>query len=167
MQDALSALLSLSQQDKEARGLIDTPREIQQQPGTWRSTLHRLASLHDSLQGFLDSFGLAHGAGTLPIVILTGAGTSDYIGRALRDILNIEVRGLGDPGHQLLTSMDDIILDGRPYLMISFSRSGESSEGVAVLEQALRQYPDQIRHLIVTCNASTLASFRRLYHQAR
>ena len=162
MQDALSALLSLSQQEKEARGLIDTPREIQQQPGTWRSTLHRLASLHDSLQGFLDSFGLAHGAGTLPMVILTGAGTSDYIGRALRDILHkhwrCEVSAI--PSTELLTSMDDIILDGRPYLMISFSRSGESSEGVAVLEQALRQYPDQIRHLIVTCNASsTMASF--------
>lgn len=157
MQDALSALLSLSQQEKQTRGLIDTPREIHQQPDTWRGTLSRLASQHDSLQAFLESCGLHRGS-----VILTGAGTSDYIGRAVKDILrkhwNCEVSAIPSTG--LLTNIDDIILDGKPYLMISFSRSGESSEGVAVIEQTLNQYPRQIRHLIVTCNASsTMASF--------
>jgi hypothetical protein len=45
VQDSLSALLSLSEQEKQARGLIDTPREIHQQPATWRSTLQRPFSL--------------------------------------------------------------------------------------------------------------------------
>jgi tagatose-6-phosphate ketose/aldose isomerase len=40
----------------------------------------------------------------------------------------------------------------RRYLWISFSRSGESPEGVAVLQQALENHPD-IHHLIVCCNA--------------
>jgi tagatose-6-phosphate ketose/aldose isomerase len=162
LQDALSALLSLSPQEKEARGLIDTPREIHQQPDTWRGTLRSLSPLRDSLQAFLDRCGLRHGSGNAPAVILTGAGTSDYIGRALKDILrrhwNCDVSAI--PSTELLTNLDDIILHAKPYLMISFSRSGESSEGVAVLEQALNRYPDQIRHLVVTCNASsTMASF--------
>ena len=39
----------------------------------------------------------------------------------------------------------------RDYLWISFSRSGESPEGVAVLEQALASSP-KVRHLVVSCN---------------
>jgi fructoselysine-6-P-deglycase FrlB-like protein len=35
---------------------------------------------------------------------------------------------------------------------VSFSRSGDSPDGVAVLEQAIRLYPD-IAHLTVTCNS--------------
>jgi tagatose-6-phosphate ketose/aldose isomerase len=37
------------------------------------------------------------------------------------------------------------------YLWISFSRSGDSSEGVAVLDLALERHPE-IRHLVVSCN---------------
>ena len=162
MQDALSALLSLSQQVKQARGLIDTPREIHQQPDTWRATLRDLSSQNDSLLAFLESCGIRRGSTTQPSVILTGAGTSDYIGRSVKDILrkhwSCDVAAI--PSTELLTNMDDIILDGKQYLMISFSRSGESSEGVAAIEQALSLYPLQIRHLVVTCNAeSTMAKF--------
>jgi tagatose-6-phosphate ketose/aldose isomerase len=52
----------------------------------------------------------------------------------------------------LLTNRDDLLLPGRKYLWISFSRSGDSPEGVAVLEQALASCPN-VRHLIVSCNA--------------
>jgi len=37
------------------------------------------------------------------------------------------------------------------YLWISFSRSGESPEGVALLERALDRHRE-IRHLVITCN---------------
>lgn len=157
MQDSLSALLSLSEQEKQARGLIDTPREIHQQPATWHGTLQRLSSLRASLQAFLADCGCKPGSPNQPAIILVGAGTSDYTGRSVRDLLHqqwqCEVAAI--PSTTLLTNMDDFIQNGKPYLMISFSRSGESSEGVAVLEQALHQYPDQIRHLVVTCNASS------------
>lgn len=161
MQDSLSALLSLSEQEKQARGLIDTPREIHQQPATWHSTLQRLSSLRASIQSFLLDCGCKPASPNQPAVILVGAGTSDYIGRSVRDVLHqqwqCEVAAI--PSTTLLTNMDDLILSGKPYLMISFSRSGESSEGVAVLGQALHQYPHQIRHLVVTCNAfSTMAT---------
>ena len=157
MQDPLSVLLSLSEQEKEARGLSDTPREIHQQPETWRGTLHRLSSTRSSIQDFLKSCGLERGSQNPPAVILAGAGTSDYIGRTVSHLLHqqwgCEVEAI--PSTELLTNMDDLILPGKQYLLISFSRSGESSEGVAVLEQALDRYPDQIRHLVITCNASS------------
>ncbi|HEY6768588.1 MAG TPA: tagatose-6-phosphate ketose isomerase, partial [Candidatus Sulfotelmatobacter sp.] len=56
------------------------------------------------------------------------------------------------PSTDLLTHMDDWIIPGREYLWISFSRSGDSPEGVAVLEQARKKHP-HIRHFIVSCNA--------------
>ena len=88
-----------------------------------------------------------------PTVYLVGAGTSDYVGRALASIFrkswNCEVVAV--PSTDLVTNLENFVLPGRPYLWISFSRSGESSEGVAVLETALRLYP-QIRHLVVTCD---------------
>jgi tagatose-6-phosphate ketose/aldose isomerase len=47
--------------------------------------------------------------------------------------------------------MDDLSLPERRYLWISFSRSGDSPEGVAVIERARNKYPE-IRHLVVSCN---------------
>jgi len=42
-------------------------------------------------------------------------------------------------------------VEGKSYVWISFSRSGDSSEGVSVLEAALKQRPE-IQHIIVSCN---------------
>jgi tagatose-6-phosphate ketose/aldose isomerase len=89
-----------------------------------------------------------------PVVILAGAGTSDYIGRAVSRIFrqqwNCEVMVV--PSTELLTNMDDFIRRERRYLLISFSRSGESSEGIATLEHASERFPRQIKHLVITCN---------------
>jgi tagatose-6-phosphate ketose/aldose isomerase len=50
-----------------------------------------------------------------------------------------------------LTNLEDLVFSERRYLWISFSRSGDSSEGLAVLEAAIEKY-SQVRHLLVTCN---------------
>src|SRR6185437_7462035 len=80
--------------------------------------------------------------------------TSDYIGRALAAVLRrrwkCEVSAVAST--ELLTNMEDYLLPGKNYLLISFSRSGDSSEGVALIQHALEQYPDRIRHLVITCN---------------
>ena len=162
MPDSLSALLLLTEKEKEVRGLMDTPREIHQQPESWLGTLHHLSSMHDAIQSFLHDCGLTRGSQNPPVVILAGAGTSDYIGRAVSLVLHQqwECEVVAIPSTELLTNMADHILPGKKYLLISFSRSGESSEGVAVLKQAHDSYQSQIRHLVVTCNASsTMARF--------
>jgi tagatose-6-phosphate ketose/aldose isomerase len=55
------------------------------------------------------------------------------------------------PSTDLLTNLEDLISSERRYLWISFSRSGDSSEGLAVLKAAIEKYP-KVRHLLVTCN---------------
>jgi tagatose-6-phosphate ketose/aldose isomerase len=90
-----------------------------------------------------------------PTVVLTGAGTSDYIGQVLTLLLRTEwgCETQAIASTDLLANMSDYLVPGRRYLMISFSRSGDSPEGVTVLTQALEKHPE-IAHLIVSCNAN-------------
>jgi tagatose-6-phosphate ketose/aldose isomerase len=152
--DALSALLALTDREKEARGFTDTPREIRQQPETWRRTFDRLHAAHVSITAALESSGLPGGEHDGVEVILAGAGSSDYIGRCLAPLLQqkwaCNVRAL--PSTELIVGLEHAILPGKRYLLISVSRSGDSSEGVALLRLALDRYREQIRHLVITCN---------------
>jgi tagatose-6-phosphate ketose/aldose isomerase len=149
----LSRLLELPQAEKEKRGLVHTPAEIAHQPETWGKTLELFRSKKAEIQTFLSAVGITSAPTSDVIVYLVGAGTSDYTGQAishlLRKLWRCEV--LAVPSTDLLTHMEDLILPGRKYLWISFSRSGDSSEGVAVLARAWEKHPE-IRHIVISCN---------------
>jgi tagatose-6-phosphate ketose/aldose isomerase len=151
LSDPLQALLDLSEEEKRKRGVLHTPQEIFQQPHTWPETYRRCVKRKAELSTFLKESGV--GGELAPVIYLVGAGTSDYVGRCLTNLIrerwNCESWAVPSTG--LLTNLENYVLPGRKYLWISFSRSGDSSEGVAVLERALADYP-QIRHLVVTCN---------------
>jgi tagatose-6-phosphate ketose/aldose isomerase len=149
----LSKLLSLPESEKISRGLVHTPGEIAQQPETWVSTFQLFRSRREEVVQFLSAAGVTGAADCKVTVFLVGAGTSDYIGQSLTHLLRklwrCEV--IAVPSTDLLTHMDELLIPGRKYLWISFSRSGDSSEGVAVLDRAYKHRPD-IHHLIVSCN---------------
>src|SRR5678815_2875895 len=151
--DALSKLVNLSPTEKESLGVVHTLPEILQQPQTWRLTYARVFNLATRIETFLTNAGIGAVDRDPPQVLLVGAGTSDYIGKSVSSLLQKEwgcdVQAV--PSTDLLTNMEEHIIPGRDYLWISFSRSGDSSEGVAVLETALASHPE-IKHLIVTCN---------------
>jgi tagatose-6-phosphate ketose/aldose isomerase len=153
--DPLSTLLRLPASEKLERGLQHTPQEIAQQPRTWRRTLDRLQAHRNQLEAFLASAGLRDEPEKRPTVFLVGAGTSDYIGRSLHHLLRHcwQCEVIPVASTSLLTDFSDSLVPGRRYLWISFSRSGDSPEGVAVLERALDECP-QISHLLVSCNGS-------------
>ncbi len=152
--NSLPTLLALPTDDKKASGLLYTPQEIAQQPETWLATYRSFCERHAEIKRFLQSAGVSWDPARRPTVFLIGAGTSDYIGRSLAQLLrrcwHCEV--LAVPSTDLLTHAEQWLLPGRNYLWISFSRSGESPEGLAVIERALKAHPG-IHHLIVTCNA--------------
>lgn len=153
--DELSRLLALSEGERGERGLVHTPREIRQQPETWRRTFEEFSEAAGGVRDFLARAGLTEGESVRPTVYLVGAGTSDYIGRALASLLRREWRCevQAVPSTDLLTDMDDYTIPDRPYLWVSFSRSGDSSEGVAVIEAALERHLT-VHHLVVTCNGA-------------
>jgi tagatose-6-phosphate ketose/aldose isomerase len=146
-------LLELSSAERESLGLVHTLREILQQPQTWRGTYQNVLRSATQLEEFLTRAGVGEARSTSLNVLLVGAGTSDYIGKSVCALLQKEwscnVQAV--PSTDLLTNMEDHVLPDVDYLWISFSRSGDSSEGVAVLEQALAAHP-RIKHLVVTCN---------------
>jgi tagatose-6-phosphate ketose/aldose isomerase len=151
--DPLRALLDLPDQEKVERGLEHTPREIWQQPDTWSKTYERCHSHRAELNDVLRRAGIGRGNTSSPTVYLIGAGSSDYTGRALAPLLrrrwSCEVWAI--PSTTLLTEFEEFHRPGKEYLWISFSRSGDSPEGVALLEQALDRHKE-IRHLVITCN---------------
>jgi tagatose-6-phosphate ketose/aldose isomerase len=151
--DPLRMLLDLPEQEKSERGLEHTPREIWQQPDTWKKTYERCRDQRSELNDVLRQAGIGRGNTSSPTVYLLGAGTSDYTGRALAPLLrrcwSCEVWAI--PSTTLLTEFEDFHRPGKEYLWISFSRSGDSPEGVALLEQALARHRE-IRHLVITCN---------------
>jgi tagatose-6-phosphate ketose/aldose isomerase len=154
--DPLTDLIELPEDARKARGLTDTPREIHQQPETWLNTFARLQSMRSSIASICGELGVSAALQRFSQVILAGAGSSDYVGRALAGLLQqrwgCPVRSI--PSTDLLTSLEEHILPEGLCLLISFSRSGESSEGIALLDLAKQLYPERIRHLVITCNAA-------------
>jgi len=144
---ALALLLGLDAKPEQL-GLCYTPAEIVQQPATWRKTVALFQQRHEELRAFLRPIlkpGLT--------VMLIGAGTSDYIGWCVAPLLRRQWKCevVVAPSTDLLTNAEDLLLPDREYLWISFSRSGDSPEGVAVLNRALANRPD-IHHIVITCN---------------
>lgn len=80
-------------------------------------------------------------------VILTGAGTSAYAAQAVEAAWP----------HARAVSSTELFLEFAQYLdqrglVVSFARSGDSPESMAVVEKIQRALP-QVRHLAITCNA--------------
>lgn len=152
MGNPLRTLLDLSEQERVDRGLEHTPREIWQQPDTWGTTYRICSARKAEVNKALQRAGIGRGTAS-PTVYLVGAGTSDYTGRALAPLLRRRW-GCGAwvlPSTTLLTDFDELHAAGKEYLWISFSRSGDSPEGVAVLERALERN-HAVHHLVITCN---------------
>ena len=144
----LGELLSLPLAEQRERGYADTLREILQQPATWAATADLLRSpqLQEQLQAAL--------APTPSHIVLTGSGSSMYIGECLAPTLQL---GLGIPAQAiaagtLLTHWRSVLPPGAG-LLISLARSGDSPESSGVVDRLLADAPGY-RHLIITCNAS-------------
>ena len=143
----LRELLALASNEQQIQGYADTLREILQQPVTWTNTAHLLADagVREALQSAL-SAPPAH-------VVLTGSGSSMYIGECLAPLLQ---RGLGVPvqaiaAGTLLTHWREVLPQG-DGLLISLARSGDSPESGSVVSRLLADAPGY-RHLVITCNA--------------
>jgi tagatose-6-phosphate ketose/aldose isomerase len=149
----LQELVNLPIHKKMALGIAATAGEIAQQPETWKTTRRIFDQHHHNVLAFLEAAGVTGALEQRPTVLLIGAGTSDYIGQVLTLLLRAEwgCETQAIASTDLLINMADYVVPGRRYLWISFSRSGDSPEGVAVLSQALERFPE-VAHLVVTCN---------------
>ena len=142
-------LLGLAESELAASGAIATAREIAQQPRMLAQT-HALVA---QLQARLDAFAGAVTGNAAARVILTGAGTSAYIGECLAPLLDRRLAARVDavPTTDIVSSPLLHLDPDQPLLLVSFGRSGNSPESLAVVDLAESLVRD-VRHLVVTCN---------------
>lgn len=160
MADALTKLLELPADEKERLGAVCTPEEIAQQPFIWRDTARRFAEHRVAILDFLKKSKALTARGR---IVMTGAGTSDYVGRcvepALRTVLKAEARAI--PSTEIVTLPQVAFIPKNNYLLINFARSGNSPESVGSFRFA-NETATNVHHLAVTCNREgKLAQFAR------
>lgn len=143
----------VSEPESEA-GLVHTPAEIAQQPHLWEVTASQMQQLSKKLQVFLKEFGLYENEDR-PNIIFTGAGTSDFVGQSLVDLYRtaFRVQASNWPTPRITANPNDFFERDQNYLLIHFARSGNSPESKAVLNMTLKNFPDNIRHIVITCNS--------------
>jgi tagatose-6-phosphate ketose/aldose isomerase len=138
----------LSTAQVQSAGAQWTAREIAQQPKLWPQIAREVAAdggLRAHLAPLLGDPALR--------IVLTGAGTSAYIGKCLAPALARAGRQAeAIPTTDIVASPQSTLVPKAPTLMVHFARSGNSPESVAALQLAERQIED-CHHLIVTCNA--------------
>lgn len=122
--------------EQKACGLFFTAREIARQPDIWGTTLNIFKQNQKNICRFLEELGLQDRLQDRPVVMLVGAGTSDYIGHALKLLLRQKwgCEVLTYASTELLPILDEYIVPGRRYLWISFSRSGDSDAHRPVID---------------------------------
>lgn len=126
-----------------------TEREIHQQPKSWIRSLKNI----DSLRSQIDEFLAPIMQKTDLKIVLTGAGTSAFIGEIIAPWLarHTEKQFVAVPTTDLVTNPVDYLSAQQPTLLVSFARSGNSPESVAAVEIA-NQVVKDCYHLVITCN---------------
>jgi len=142
--------LGLAEPELVAAGAIHTAREIAQQPRLLRRTHELVAGLHADIRAFAGDL-LDNPAAR---VILTGAGSSAYIGQCLASWLDRRLAARVDavPTTDIVSAPRLQLDPEQPLLLVSFARSGNSPESLATVELAEALVRD-VRHLMIVCNA--------------
>jgi tagatose-6-phosphate ketose/aldose isomerase len=127
---------------------IHTAKEISQQPQVWKKVYDDILLKQPSIHEFLDkAFSVSER------IILTGAGTSAFIGLSLRGIYQRKTGVITEAisTTDLVSHPQDYFTSNVPTLIISFARSGNSPESAAAVTLADRSCT-RCFHLIITCN---------------
>ena len=140
----------LAPSELETRGAKWTAREIAQQPEVWAEVAALVAGLRLQIDAFLAPLV----ADPTLRVVLTGAGTSAFIGDCLAPSLSARLRRRVEAiaTTELLTGPDLRLPSDGPTLLVSFARSGNSPESVAALDLAGHVLDGRVHHLVITCN---------------
>nr|WP_315260062.1 SIS domain-containing protein [uncultured Duganella sp.] len=133
--------------DEAGGGL--TAREIAQQPAVWPQIDALVGSHRPALDAFL---GPLLARADLRIV-LTGAGTSAFLGECLAPAMLAKGwRAEAVPTTDIVSGPLRFLQPAAPTLLVSFARSGSSPESVAAFDLANQLVAD-VHHLVITCNA--------------
>jgi len=141
-------LLSFEEEELRKAGGQHTAREIRQQPEVWRKIYGQTEVESEAIKRFLEE-----AVRESDEVILTGAGTSAFIGMNLEHEYwrSTGLCSRAIPTTDLITHPQRYFHGKKRVLLVSFARSGNSPESMAAVEMAER-FSQKVFHLIITCN---------------
>lgn len=141
--------LQLEEADLNRAGALWTAREIAQQPASWLRTQDLLRQHAAPIAAFLAPLLVKKDLR----IILTGAGSSAFIGECLAPLLleRLDRRVEAIATTDLLSGPKQYFQEDVPTLLVSFGRSGSSPESVAVVNLADRVLRE-CHQLVFTCN---------------
>jgi tagatose-6-phosphate ketose/aldose isomerase len=137
-------------------GAVNTANEIAAQPDLWLEIYRQMLSDKDRIASFLNT--MLPGACR---IILTGAGTSAFVGLSLNGIFsrNLMVHTDSVATTDLLSHPENYFFKNESIILVSFARSGNSPESTAVTKLA-DKLCKKCSHLIITCDETgSLANF--------
>lgn len=128
---------------------VHTAQEICHQPRLWRALAEILEQQYEQVSAFLSPLLKRSDLR----IILTGAGTSAFVGDAaapfLKQGLRFHVESI--PNTDLVSNPEQYLDPSRPTLLVSYARSGNSPESVAAVA-LVDQLVADCHHLFLTCN---------------
>jgi len=124
-----------------------TFNEIHQQPAMWRKELKALLENREAVSAFMHKYLTPE-----TDIVLTGAGTSAFIGDALQPVMRgmwHNVRSVATT--DIITHANYLLNPDKPLLLVSFARSGNSPESVGAVNLA-NKLCKNVAHVYITCN---------------
>lgn len=147
-------MLNYTKEDLLKLGAEITTREIYQQPDVWEDAFQTYTEKREEIAAFLQEIAEKH---DYIKVILTGAGTSAYVGDTLVPYFK-EVYDERKWNFNAIATTD-IVANPQIYLkkdvatvLVSFARSGNSPESVATVDLA-KSLVDDLYQVTITCAA--------------
>lgn len=136
-----------------------TATEIHQQASTWTKTFNQIVEMKDELKSFIELVTKNDDYD----IILTGAGTSEFVGNSVYSYLNrllgnYKVKSYGTT--DLVATPENYLSSTKPTLLVSYGRSGNSPESIGAVDVAEAVCGSNVHHLFITCNCNGALSKR-------
>lgn len=129
-------------------GATFTATEIRQQPKLWRETYNIVKQNKNKIEEFLNKNLKSNTR-----IILTGAGTSDYVGDSLylhlAKTLNLRVEAIATT--DLVSNPHEFLEEDTKTILVSYARSGNSPESIGAYD-VFKDNVKDIAQLVITCN---------------
>ncbi|MDU3584259.1 SIS domain-containing protein [Clostridium butyricum] len=127
---------------------IFTATEIRQQPELWRETYRLILDQKESIQRFINK-----NVDKNTRIVLTGAGTSDYVGDTVALELNkkLEAKVEAIATTDIVSNPNEYIEKNVKTILVSYARSGNSPESIGAYD-LFENNVDDITQIVITCN---------------
>jgi tagatose-6-phosphate ketose/aldose isomerase len=145
----MEKILNIDIESLKKNNAYYTAKEINQQPRLWLETVSIINKKRNEIEAYIQNKKLVSGVR----IILTGAGTSAYVGDTaaayLSKKLNLRVESI--PTTDIVSSPENYFKTDVPTILVSLARSGNSPESLATYNLA-QQIVKKLSQIVITCN---------------